>query len=149
MMELSKNREDTYCETISSAVLNLLIDEIRRKKSTYIEKDPNDTLTKQVIEFINNNLTDNLNVNTIAQKLNVSSSTLMHTFKKNINISIHKYIIEKRLILAHSKISNGEYPVIASVESGFNDYSGFYRQYKKLFDITPSTHTRKNKSRVK
>ena len=67
-------------------------------------------------------------------------ATLMHTFKKNMNISIHKYIIKKWLILAHAKISNGEQSVIVANECGFNDYSGFYKQYVKMFDTTPSRH---------
>lgn len=60
-----------------------------------------------------------------------------------MNIPIRKYVIKKRLILAHSKILKGELSSVAAIECGFNDYSGFYRQYKKMYDITPSTHTRK------
>ena len=111
MIELAKKQDTTYCDTVSGAVLNLLVDEIRQKKSMHIEKDLSNALTRQAIELINNNLTDNLNVESLAQRLNVSSSTLMHTFKKTMNISIHKYIIEKRLILAHSKFRAANIPL--------------------------------------
>ena len=143
MMQLAKNSNKGFAVNVAEAVLTLLLNEIRAKKSVEIDTDLNDALTKQAIEYINERLTDNFNIEDISQHLNVSPSTLMHTFKKNMNIPIHKYIIKKRLILAHSKISKGEPSSVASVECGFNDYSGFYRQYKKMFDISPSTHTRK------
>lgn len=143
MMQLAKNPNKESSVVISEAVLNLLLDEIKAKKSMEIDKDLNDDLTKQAIEYISERLTENLNVENISNHLNVSPSTLMHTFKKNMNIPIYKYIIKKRLILAHDKISNGEQAIIAASECGFNDYSGFYKQYKKMFDTTPSTYNRK------
>ena len=36
------------------------------------------------------------------------------------------------------KISSGTPAVIAASECGFNEYSNFYRQYKKIFGISPS-----------
>lgn len=138
MIQLTKNHTTKETSAISKSVLNLLLDEIKTKKSIDIDKNLNDALTKQTIEYISKKLTENLNITNIAQQLNVSPSTLMHTFKKNMNIPIHKYIIRKRLILAHTKISNGEPTNTVALECGFNDYSGFYKQYKKMFGITPS-----------
>ena len=143
MMRLAENPNEELSSVISQAVLNLLLDEIKAKKSTEIINSLNDGLTEQAIEYIAERLTENLSIENIARCLNVSPSTLMHTFKKNMNISIHKYIIKKRLILAHAKISDGEQATVAASECGFNDYSGFYMQYRKMFDMTPSTHMRK------
>ena len=133
-----KNEDREFCVNICESVLTLLLNEIRLKQSIEIESELNDPLTKQAIDFIAQRLTENLSIEYIAKSLNVSESTLMHTFRKNMNIPIHKYIIKKRLILAHSKISSGEPANVVSTECGFNDYSGFYRQYKKMFDISPS-----------
>lgn len=138
MMQLSKNSNQTFSSDISLSVLTLLLDEIRLKHSMEIDTELNDALTSQTIDYISERLTENLNIEDIAKFLNVSPSTLMHTFRKNMNIPIHKYIIQKRLILAHSKITKGEPANAVSAECGFNDYSGFYRQYKKMFDIPPS-----------
>lgn len=142
MMQLAKNPEIQPTQDVAQAVLCLLLDEIRAKKSMAIEKDLNDALTKQAIDYMSQRLTEPLSVKDIARHLNVSPSTLMHTFKKNMNIPIHKYLIKKRLILAHAKISGGEPAILAAAECGFNDYSGFYKQYKAMFDTTPSSHTR-------
>ena len=142
MMQLAKNPHQEFSSNISESVLTLLLDEIRLKHSMEIDTELNDPLTKQTIDFITERLTENLNIEDIAKSLNVSASTLMHTFRKNMNIPIHKYIIQKRLILAHTKITKGEPANAVSAECGFNDYSGFYRQYKKMFDIPPSKSKR-------
>lgn len=143
MIELSSSDFKQFKNEITKSVLVLLLNEIRTKKSVNIENDLNDELTKQAIKYISDNLTDNISIDEMALKFNTSVSTLMHTFKKNMNISIYKYIIKKRLILAHSKISDGEQSTVVASECGFNDYSGFYRQYKKMFDTTPSKKVRK------
>lgn len=138
MIQSTKKLNKKEANVIAKSVLNLLLDEIKTKKSIEIDKDLNDDLTKKTIEYISKKLTENLNIENISQHLNVSPSTLMHTFKKNMNIPIHKYIIRKRLILAHTKISNGEPANAVALDCGFNDYSGFYKQYKKMFGIIPS-----------
>ena len=70
--------------------------------------------------------------------MNVSPSTLTHSFKKDMNISVYRYILKKRLVLAQQKILSGEPAQKAALDCGFNDYSGFYKQYKKTFGIAPS-----------
>ena len=137
MIKMTKE-PDENAQIVSEAVLNLLLDEIKLKKSIEVFEDLSDELTKQAIEYISQNLAENVNVNDIAKYLNVSPSTLMRTFKKNMNMPIHKYIIKKRLIFAHTKITNGEPATLAAIDCGFNDYSGFYKQYKKMFGVSPS-----------
>ena len=138
---IASNGDYQKSKAISGAVLNLLLDEIKTKKSIEIDEDLTDDLTKQAIEYISKKLTENFTIESIAKHLNVSPSTLMRSFKKNMNTPIHKYIIKKRLILAHNKISNGEPATVAAIDCGFNDYSGFYIQYKKMFGISPSKRT--------
>ena len=77
----------------------------------------------------------------IAEALNSSVSSLAHTFKKDMNISVHQYILKKRLIKARQKIMGGEPVIKAALDCGFNDYSGFYKQYKKMFNEPPSKNS--------
>lgn len=142
MIKLAQSEDQTLRESISQSVLTLLLDEIRAKNITESQINQYEPLTNKAIEYINDRLTENLSTDTISLALNVSPSTLMHTFKKNMNIPIRKYIIKKRLILAHTRIANGEPATSVAVECGFNDYSGFYKQYKKMFETTPSKNTR-------
>lgn len=111
-----------------------------------IEEEPNraleysalNTITKEALACINRYPNRNLTVAYLADSLHISSSHLAHVFKKDLHISIHKYILEKRLILANKKIKNSVNPTQAAAECGFHDYSGFYRQYKKMFGLSPA-----------
>lgn len=143
LVKLADESEHPFKDDYLQSILVLLINEIFDKKSMDIEVELTDELTKQAIKYISENLTNEINLEDMAYALNVSLSTLMHNFKSSMNISIYKYILKKRLILAHAKISNGEAATVVATECGFNDYSGFYRQYKKMFDVTPSSRERK------
>ena len=55
-----------------------------------------------------------------------------------MNISIHQYILKKKLVMAHHKILDGIPATQAAIDCGFNDYSGFYKQFKKMFNKAPS-----------
>lgn len=133
---LSRN-SDNFSSQIAEATLTLIIDAIATKDFADSNFEPNNKITTAAIKYIGERLTEKLCVEDIAKWLNISPSTLMHNFKSNMNISIHKYILKKRLVLAHSRIESGEPALSVATECGFNDYSGFYRQYKKMFEITP------------
>lgn len=94
-------------------------------------------LTEQALACIEQNIENPLSAKKLANMLYISESYLAHVFKKDLHISIHKYILEKRLILANSKIKKGLPAMQAAAECGFQDYSGFYRQYKKMFGVSP------------
>lgn len=95
-------------------------------------------ITEKVIEYIKNNPDKPLAVKTLADKFHISESYLAHIFKKDLHIPIHRYILEIRLTLANKKIKASIPPVQAASECGFRDYSGFYKQYLKMYGMPPS-----------
>lgn len=95
-------------------------------------------LATKTVEYINDNLDKEVSIESIAAIMNISQSTLTHCFKRELGISIHKYIIEKRLIYAKRLIEDGEIPSKVYVRCGYGDYSSFYKAYKKLFGTPPS-----------
>ena len=90
-------------------------------------------LEKSSLDIIDEKYTENLSVENIANLLYVSPSTLSHKFSKELNISVYQYITKKRLSVAHELIWQGESLKNAALDSGFNDYSCFYRLYRKYY----------------
>ena len=131
-----KDMLDTARQTLLNSILPLLLTEIpvSFKEST----TPKSQSVSKSITYINNNIYKQFTVSEIAKELNISTSTLEHSFRKEMNIPIYRYILEKKLILVQNKIQNGELITKAALECGFKDYSGFYKQYKKMFGISPS-----------
>lgn len=120
------------------SVLILLLDALQSQKDMSIGENHQNEVVRMAIHYINNNLEKELTIHSIAQACNVSDSSLSHIFKKELYISIHKFIIKKRLIQAYHRICSGEAATVAAMECGFSDYSGFYKQYKKAFGMSPS-----------
>ncbi|MBR2021900.1 MAG: helix-turn-helix transcriptional regulator [Clostridia bacterium] len=90
------------------------------------------------LAFIDENLTSNLSIDTICEQLYITKSHLHHLFTNHLQISPKKYILSKRLNLAKRAIRTGLKPIEACMQSGFSDYSTFYRDYKKIFGHSPS-----------
>ena len=91
----------------------------------------------EMISFVNESLTSELTIEKIAQKMHVSPSQVSRVFKKATGKSPHSYITAKRLILFNKKQRSGMGVIEACHECGFNDYSSFYRLYKKRFGVSP------------
>ncbi|MBQ8817376.1 MAG: helix-turn-helix transcriptional regulator [Clostridia bacterium] len=99
---------------------------------------PVNPVTEKAITYINQNIGKQLTVQQIAKAQHISESYLAHIFKKDMHIPIYKYILEKRIFLADKKIKCNIPATQAAIECGFQDYSGFYKHYKKIFGMPPT-----------
>ena len=119
----------------------MLMAQISKLSSEPAEEKNVSPLVSGCIELINNSLKTPMNIRCIAKKLNVSESAITHSFKKEMGISVHKYIQQKRLILANSLIESGYRPSKIYLDCGYSDYSAFYKAYFKMFGCSPSEKT--------
>ena len=132
------DQADAEAPQLLRSVLTILLCALKGKHELTAEENFQTDFIRRATDYINRNLDKKILISEIAVECNVSVSTLTHIFKKEMNIPIHKFIIKKRLINAYHKISAGEPATVAALECGFNDYSGFYKQYVKAFGFPPS-----------
>lgn len=92
---------------------------------------------RDVIAYINEHLTEPLSLDDLADHFFVSKYYLLHAFKEYANLSVHQYIISKRIIHAQNLLRDGMTPGSAARQSGFNDYAGFYRAFVKQTGVAP------------
>lgn len=109
-------------------------------KNRDIEDIQYDKTIEGVLNYINSNLENNLSIDTIASEFFISKYYLMRKFKNQTGSSIHNYVIQKRLILARSLISDGLSMSSVCSKCGFNDYSSFVRAFKNLYGVSPSNY---------
>lgn len=90
-----------------------------------------------VMDYINNHLSEDINIDFLAEKFYISRYHLMHLFKEETGYTIGHYLTTKRLLKAKSLLDQGEPITQACYLCGFKNYSTFLRAYKKNFGCNP------------
>lgn len=91
-----------------------------------------------VITYIQEHLTEDINVDVLSRQCYISKYYLMRQFKEATGYSIHRYINEKRIQAARRMILSGMPASKACYECGFRDYSTFARRFKMIVGTAPS-----------
>ena len=94
-------------------------------------------VVSKAIEYIDNNLKDDLSRDALAKMLYVSPSYLSRIFKEYSGVCLQNYIAEARVKNAIKLIQNGYRPIDAAFESGFSTSSGFYRAFQAVTGGNP------------
>ena len=90
-----------------------------------------------VIRYINRNLCTELSLGDLADRFYLSKTHLNRLFKQSTGSTVWHYITVKRLFLARELIQAGESPGLVCTQCGFQDYTTFFRAYRKQFGLSP------------
>ena len=101
---------------------------------------PNETneTVQTMIQYIDQHLSENITLDQIANHTGHSKTLICNLFKREMGISPKQYILHKKLARANALIQSGTPLTQASLEVGYDNYSSFYRTYRKLFNTKPS-----------
>ena len=97
-------------------------------------------LYQSIIQYIDDQLDQDLSLEHLAGKFFASKYHIAHIFKENTGISIHQYIMKKRLAACRDAILSNISITKAYLMFGFKDYSSFYRAFKKEYGIPPKEY---------
>ncbi len=124
---------------ITCKTVELLSELSKLIKKTNISNQPvsaNKTVNL-MIEYINKHYTENITLEFLSEKFHFSKYYIAHLFKQNVGISPNDYLIIRRLYECNNLIRANYTIKEACYFVGFNNYSNFYRLYKKHLNITP------------
>ncbi len=102
------------------------------------QEDPD--LVSQVLAYIGSHFQDSINLEQLAAEFFVSKYYLSHEFSKRVGISIYRYVIFRRLMLAKELMESGSAPGAVYQSCGFGDYANFYRAFKSEYGISPKAY---------
>lgn len=94
-------------------------------------------LLDRIMAYIEAHYNRNITIGTLAKEFYVSSSTVSHLFKERLGISLYRFVTQRRLIAAKIRIEKGELLERVALQTGFQDYSGFYRAFRQEYGISP------------
>lgn len=111
----------------------LLINESVHKNGLLFEGSVSyDKKIVAVCEYINSHLSEEITVEILSDKFYISKYYLMRKFKEYTGITIHNYILEKRILLTKELTDSGEKITTACIDAGFKDYSTYLRAKKRM-----------------
>ena len=113
----------------------------KRSNKYYIA---NNDIDYNIIQYINSNLFNPLSLDIISERFFISKTHLERKFKLLTGTSVFEYITLKRLAEAQQLLLKGEKATHVSKICGYNEYSTFYRAYKKNFGVPPSDKVKLN-----
>jgi AraC-like DNA-binding protein len=93
---------------------------------------------ESVLNYLDCNLSRPLSLEDVSREFNITPNHLNRVFREATKIPLHRYLQNRRLQLAKTKIENGYTAEEAAFQSGFNDYSSFFRAYKRCYGTAPS-----------
>lgn len=98
-------------------------------------------LVQNTLEYIGEHLAEPISLQQLAAEFYVSKYHLSHAFSREVGISIYRYIMLRRLLLARQLLAQGESAKQVCRSCGFADYTSFYRAFKSEYGISPREFT--------
>lgn len=139
LKQYSNNFTDVYNVVTKSVIIEIL--HLLNDVNLYTVSKLTNPLINQVITYLNENFTFNVSLDDLSLKFYVSKYHLCRTFLKSTGLTVHEYLIKKRLTYAKELIKNGTSVCIAAEKSGFNNYSAFYKAFMSEYGFTPKKET--------
>ena len=125
-----------------SELVRMCADYLRMKKLIRFQDAP---LTVQLRQYIDANLAEELDVETLCRNFGMSKSSLYLLSRKALGMGVTDYVRERRLQKACELLMDTALPVSGEAERvGYNDMGYFTKVFKKQMGCTPSAY-RKNR----
>lgn len=144
--ETLSKEEQLYCFLRIFAIL---------RESKTLQFEPKENMPqdlRQIIDYINQHIHEELTVVRIASYFYISQSTLERKFKQTLHVTPLEFIRRKKILLAAQMLQAGESVLNVGTDLGYNDNSYFIELFRRYFQCTPNEYkqavSRNKNSRV-
>ena len=141
---LRENESEDYgCRMMGDTAMiqvMILINRLYRSSAQSERRDRSGTLVGGVLDYINSHYAEELSLDGLANRFFISKYHLSREFGRIVGTSVHRYIIQKRLVVAKQLLSEGRPSSAVYQHCGFGDYSNFYRAFKAEYGISPKEY---------
>ena len=96
-----------------------------------------DQVVDAVLHYINEHYSEPLTLDQLSEKFFISKYHLLRKFDAQVGTTVHRYILQKRLLNAKQLLGGGVPPNEVCQYCGFGDYANFYRAFRAEYNQTP------------
>lgn len=131
---------DAGCETLIRSGLNMLLTFVFRKFSQSASSEKGkEPITNAIIGYINEHLSENISLESLAQQSFYNPSYFSRMFKEKYGITLTAYIRKTRLERAAEMLLDEKIPISKISElSGFGSTTTFYKKFKEAYGVSPT-----------
>lgn len=115
---------------------------ILRLENLSDEKNIENKNVRLITDYIEKNFVNNINLDDISKYMYMDKSYIGRLFKQETGMTLNMYINMKRTVFAKKLILDGRQVTDIFTECGFENYSTFYRSFKKYVGISPESFKR-------
>ena len=130
-----------YGESLANALAVYLLGRyaVRRRVPKFFKGGLAGYRLKRVIEFIGENLTEDLGLSELASLAGMSPHYFAELFKKSMGCPPHRYVLLQRLERAKESLRDPTLSVLeAGLDAGFRNPSHFARTFRRFIGVSPS-----------
>lgn len=99
---------------------------------------PKDERVVEMLRYIDGHLHEEITVDALAERFYLSKYHMMRLFRAHTGVTIHSYVVDRRLMHARDLLSRGISATEACYQAGFNSYCTFCRAYTRRFGRSPT-----------
>ncbi len=140
LTEICKEPNHTFYAPLANSIMVQILYQSVREKKTDTSARIDDSLAR-MLEYIDDHLCEKICLDDIAAHAACSKSSVSHLFEDRMKITPKQYILQKRLALAEALLQEGVPASETALRVGYDNYSNFYRIYRKHFGTPPSKKT--------
>ncbi len=135
-----------YKFAIESLFMQLIIRLCRviSTRNTFRQETVSPDLYSSIIRYIHSHIKDTLSIDDLSSQFYVSRSYISKVVKEHLNTPVHKYIVKVKVENVLSQVRQGSPLTATAEEYGFDNYSTFYRECKKIYGKSPKDIIRDN-----
>jgi len=134
-MLMDNPRNEFIQKGVCYTILGYLIDRIVLEPIA--STDQADLICK-ILNYLNDNFTQQITVDQLAAKFGYSRSRFSHMFKSTIGYSLPQYLNMLRCRSIAEALVSTDTPVVElAINAGFNNTHSFYSAFKSCYNMTP------------
>lgn len=134
-------------------IIYIYIENIYKNLCLYVnqkKQSQNDSLLKNVIEYVNSNYMDySLCLYTVASEFDLTEKYLSHFFKERTGENFSAYVEKVRMQKAIELLEDSELSITdIARQAGYNNNNTFYKAFKRIYGVSPSEYRRQKQTLV-
>lgn len=131
----SHSNGEEICQYLLCSLITILLSTARHSP---VHEDSDYSLGQRIKRFIDDHYTDNINLDTISESLQVSKFYMVHVFSEEIGYSPIQYIINRRMGEAQNLLIQTNLPIQHIAQMiGYENTNYFNQLFKKHTGLSP------------